>query len=430
MHSARQPATQLKPSGDDLPLATDASMDWRLPEPVLRIVAAAAPVWRVISPVLPVLTTAAITILVMLGFYERHFHTIRTITHHLSSFADVGARFAQHAGLQRFAVNNVGYDGQYNFYLARNPGLIVSCAHTHATCPMDSLLLVRMERILYPMLAWVVSLGHARLVPLALLLINFVAILALVVVLQRMFVRMGVSPWLAVAGAIYGGNLVGFVRDLADPLGVLFVVLAVYLVYRQRPLWAALAVAAALLSREQAIFYLPLLALPLIAERRWRTLALAALIALGPFLAWQGVLYAIYGKFALVAGDTGAAKLIPIPFYGLWQDRLRPDFALTVAGVLVPVLVALLIAVLAVARRGLRDLLRDPLPLMIAVYLTLLSFTYWFQWADFRAPSRLAAPGLMLALIVVARLPHPGLRASYATLLAITALSPVILIIR
>lgn len=428
MRSARPSATPQQEGPVDPDMDDYAS--WHIPSPVRRFALAAMPVWQMLEPWLPVVASALITIIIALLFYQRTHIDFQGLLHNLREFVDVGKRYAAPVGLQRYALTYSGYDGQFNFYLARNPGLIVSCAHTPATCPMDNLLLVRMERILYPMLAWAVALGHPQWVVLSLLVVNFAAIVALTFVLERIFEQLGVSRWLAVAGAVYGGNMVGFVRDLSDPVSVLFVALAIYFVMRKHPLWSALAVAGALLTREQAIFYLPFLAVPLIAQRRWRTAILWAILAFGPFVVWQVVLFVIYGKWAIISGDTSAAKLASIPFSGLWMERFRPDFALTVMGVVIPMVTAVLIALLAVARRGIQDLLRDPLPLMIVCYLVLLSFTYWFQWADFRAPSRLAAPGLLLALILVARLPHPGLRASYATMLAITALAPVILVIR
>src|SRR5260221_6298247 len=116
----------------------------------------------------------------------------------------------------------------------------------------------------------------------------------------------------------------------------MWVVVGICLLCKHRPLLAALAVGAALLSREQLLFYLPFLALPLVAERRWRVLATSAAIALGPFVTWQLVLRVLYGSFPLIAGDSGAARLVLIPVHGLLQERVRPDVGLTGLGVGVP----------------------------------------------------------------------------------------------
>lgn len=78
---------------------------------------------------------------------------------------------------------------------------------------------------------------------------------------------------------------------------------------------------------------------------------------------------------------------------------------------------ALVIAVLALRRDGLRSLLRDPVPAMVIAYCLSGSLLSALQWADAWGPGRLVAPGIVLAVLVsakVTRLP----RAVYALLLA------------
>ncbi len=420
--AASIPGTQAEAAWGDRAVAA-------LPEPARRRMHAAARTIRHLSPAGPLLATAIVLLLLLFGFYGRLHNTYVLGPHAVLDYIDIGSRFASHIGLQQQALNRTGYDGQFNYYLGLHPDLIVTCAHDSATCPLDDLRLVRVERILFPMTARLVALGQPQLLPYALLLVNFAAILVIVWLVGSLAVAAGASRWLGAAAGLYAGNVIGFLRDLSDPFSVMWVVVAIYLLCKNRPLLAALAVGAALLSREQLLFYLPFLALPLVAERRWRVLATSAAIALGPFVTWQLVLRVLYGSFPLIAGDSGAARLVLIPFQGLWQERFRPDFGLTVLCVVVPLVLAVSIALMAFWEQGPRGLLRDPLPIMVVLYSMLLSFTYWFQWADVRAPSRLAAPALVLALLIAARQRAPALRASYATLLAVTALAPLILII-
>jgi hypothetical protein len=70
------------------------------------------------------------------------------------------------------------------------------------------------------------------------------------------------------------------------------VVLAVFLLRKGRYLAFALAVAAALLTREQLILTIPLLYLPLLVMRRWRTFVAALAIGYVSFGAggrWRAV---------------------------------------------------------------------------------------------------------------------------------------------
>jgi hypothetical protein len=218
----------------------------------------------------------------------------------------------------------------------------------------------------------------------------------------------------------------------------MWVVLAVYLFVKRRWLWGALAMAAALLTREQLALTMPLLLLPLVLERRWWALARTALVGIGPFVAWQVALRVAWGTWALTSGDTQASGVAQgfalVPFHGLFEEGTRYDFGLLLAFVAVPLTVAFGIALLSLReqwrRGGWRGWLADPLPLFVAVYALLLSVTSAIVWEDMWSPTRLAAPAIVLAVVLAARLPRPQLRASCATLVGLSALAPFILVVR
>lgn len=373
---------------------------------------------RAVALLAPALLVGLTLLLLGRSEYVKHRY------HSLIAFVDIGAHYGQRIGLAQQALTPGGYDGQFNYYLARDPGIIVTCAQSSPSCPLDDLREVRVERILYPMTARLFALGQTEWLPAALLAVNYLAIVLTALLVSLLARARGLSPWLGAAAGLFCGESLSFLRDLADPFGVLWVVLAIYLLDRRRPLFAGLAVAAALLTREQLILTLPFLALPLIAEKRWRALAASTALALTPFVAWQIVLRALYGTWPLLAGDSQAASLVPIPFSGLWQERATGDFKLVVVAVALPLVLAIGIAVAALWRggvRGVRGVLRDPVPLMALTYCLLLSLTYWFQWADLYGPARLAAPGVILALLASRAVSRP-MRVGYAFLLASTTL--------
>ncbi len=362
----------------------------------------------------PALAVGVVLLLLARAEYvKQHFRS-------LAGFIDVGASYGTVAGVGSQAVTPQGYDGQFYYYIARDPGIITACARHAASCPLDALGEVRAERILYPMAARLLVLGQPGLLPFALLLLNWLAIVATAILVGLLCAAQGASRWLGAAAALYCGETLAFLRDLTDPFGVLWIVAAVYFLRKDRPLLGALAVAAALHSREQLVFYVPLLTIPLVAQRRWKTLALSAVLALAPFVAWQAVLRALYGSWPLLS-DSGAASLVPVPFGGLWQSRNTGDFKLVVAAVAVPLVAAVVVAILALRRQGVRSLLHDPVPLMVVVYCFLLSLTYWFTWSDIYGPSRVAAPGIALAAVVASTTPKP-VRIGYGWLLAATSL--------
>ncbi len=348
----------------------------------------------------------------------------------VAGFAEINRVSAKQLGIQNIEIgNDTGYDGQFYYFVAYRPSIIVTCPHDPTTCPTYQPEF-RWQRILYPMTARVLALGHAHLLPYTLLLVNFLAILLTVVLVGQMCVDAGASRWLGAAAGLFAGEVLGFLRDLADPFSVMWVVLAVLLLRRRHYLWASLAVAAALLTRESLIFEVPLLALPVLAQRRWGLLAGCAALALGPFLAWQLVLKVLYGPWALIQGDSQAAQLVAVPFAGLWSHRATlHDFTLILMFVVVPMLLACAIALAVIWRHGPRVLLDDPVPLFVLVSCLLLSLTYWFNWADYWAPTRLSAPAIVLAVVLAAQIRLRSLRGAYAGILSVSAFSPLLVLL-
>lgn len=382
--------------------------------------ALARPLWNRCGPLLVV--AVALLALGYIHYVKQSF----ALGPGLAGFAEINRTDAAKIGITHLAVTSkVGYDGQFFFELAYRPSLVVDCARSAVHCPTYDPVF-RWQRILYPAAAWLVAFGQAAALPVALLLVNLLTILATVYLVGGLSVAAGASRWLGAAAGLFCGEAMSFLRDLSDPFGILWIVAAIYLFRKGRPLWAAAAVAAVLLTREGYILYVPLLALPLVAARRWSTLARAAVIALGPFLAWQITLHSLYGKWPLIAGDTRIATLTHVPFLGLWRANGSHDFALMVMCAAVPLVFAIAICLIALWREGPRSLLRDPVPLIALLYCTLFAFVNYPQWADLWGASRLEAPGIVLAVLVVAQLRSSALRASYGTLLALTVLAPLI----
>lgn len=336
-------------------------------------------------------------------------------------FAQIGDYAAHAVGRPELATtHSSGYDGQYYYFMASHPALIVTCAHDLSTCPAHNPEYWS-QRILYPMTAWLLALGQADLIPYTLVLVNGLAILVTVIVVGQLAVEAGASRWLGAAAGLFCGETVSFLGDLSDAYSVMWVVVAIYFLRRQRYLWSAAAVAATLLTRESLIFYVPFLALPVLAQRRWLTLIQSAVVALGPFVVWQVVLKVLYGPWALLSGDSASAGLVKLPFLGLYQARKTADFKLVLIFVAVPVLLTGCIALLALWQHGPADLVWDPVPVMAFTYCLLFSLTGILQWNYFGGSTRLAVPGVVLGVLVASRL--PSVRASYGTLIAFTSLS-------
>ena len=387
--------------------------------------------WRGLALMLPVLTSAAVLVLaaavyyVRWGFRHAMWHGRVQAVPVWLAFNDIGSYFASRVGDLGGAVARIGYDGQYYYYLARDPHVMLQCVHTLRHCPIDANPL-REERILYPLTTRIVALNNPDWLHISLFLVNFAAILITVLIVGQLCVEAGASRWLGVVAGVFCGELLGLLHDLADPYAVMWVVVAVYFLRKNLPLWCALAVGAALLAREQLVVVLPLLALPLLAQRRWRTLAAWIVIALAPFVAWQTAIHVIFGRWGFL-GTVATTRGVTFPFHGLWEYRHGPEFGVTVLFVAVPLLFTILITLDWLRRHGPRALLSDPLPLVVLVYCVLLTLTAYAEWEGMWASARLVAPAAALGIVIACK-GAPALRHSYATLLAVTAFAPLLML--
>lgn len=340
------------------------------------------------------------------------------------AFNDLGHLFAARVGDQADAVAPIGYDGQFYYYMAKDPGVLFTCASGPERCPIDASLL-RAERILYPMTAHLLALGDPAALHVVLFAIDFASIVVTAVVVGWLCVAAGAPRWLGAAAALYCGELQGLLHDLADPYAVMWTVLAVAFLRTRRPLLCGAAVAAATLSREQLVFVLPLLALPWLAQRQWRTVVLFLVVALGPFVAWQTALRAIFGHWGL-EGTFATTHGVHLPFSGLWAQRSALEFGDMVIFVAVPLVCAGLVALVWMRRHGIRALLSDPVPLVVLVNVALATLTDAQEWEGVGGSARLLASAIALGVVVACDI-APPLRRSYAAVVGATALATFVL---
>jgi hypothetical protein len=181
-----------------------------------------------------------------------------------------------------------GYDGQTIYFIALDP--------LQARHYLDSPS-YRYSRILYPLLARSIAFGYQDLIPFALVLINFVALIVSGWLLASMLSH---NHWYALLFTLYVGQMYSFTRDLTEPLAYALVLGAIYLLRRERFRTAAVLFGLAILTRETAAIF-PLVYGAWFWKERQRATAVWMLAALVPAALWQGVLYWWLGEIAYVA---------------------------------------------------------------------------------------------------------------------------------
>jgi hypothetical protein len=235
------------------------------------------------------------------------------------AFALVGTRYSQSD-----PQGTRGYDGQFAYYIARDP------ANGWRYCDVPA---YRYQRILYPLAAWGLALGRPEVVSWTLIALNVAALTAGTYFTERLLAARGASRWYALVYGLYGGLMAGLRLDLTEPLAYGLVQAGLWAWEKQEAgsrergagsgrglgVWGlgfgVLALAA--LAKETALVAVAGLLLYLVLEHRWRQAAGLGLVAALPFAAWQVVLWVWLGRPGVGAGGAMATSFEWLPFAGL-----------------------------------------------------------------------------------------------------------------
>lgn len=294
--------------------------------------------------------------------------------------------------------SEVGYDGQYYFFLAADP--------RKARFYMPDRAGIIYSRVFYPAVSRAAAGGSVRAIPYAMLTINLLAVVAGTFAVGLWLRRRGHSPWPAALYGLYPGLVFTVFRDLTEPLAFALVALAV-LVFdsqsRRRLVAAAGLFALAALTRETTLpFALAAAATLAVADRggsaswrSWRPWRRALPFAVGafvPLLLWR-----------LIAGaytheptqETGSGIGWLFPFHGLavWWP-FDDQHWLIFLTVLLPALAVAAGAALLLRQRC-SPILAGLLVLNVLAYVV---FLPWSVDVDYAAAAR-ASIGVVLAAI-------------------------------
>jgi len=207
------------------------------------------------------------------------------------------------AGL--FVFRSDGYDGQFYYRLALDP------ANLHRTAfgiTLDHLF--RLDRIGYPALTAVVSLGQHRFVPVALVVVNVAALGAIGLAGGTLATESGRSALWGLLLPGYFGFFICVGCDLTEPLAAACLLGGLIACRRGHPLLAGLLLGYAAVTREtELVVPLALAAIRLTAMARRRTSPgtpdLAWLVPVVMFCCWQLILRFVTGSFVALSGFSG-----------------------------------------------------------------------------------------------------------------------------
>ena len=201
-----------------------------------------------------------------------------------------------------------GYDGQFVYYIARDPGSAAQFIDVPA---------YRFQRILLPALARALAFGQTPLLPWALLVINLVSLALGTALLENLLIQHRISRWYALTYGLTIGTFGAVRLSLPEPLAYALVLGGVVLAQRKRWLWSAALFALAALARETTLLFPFGYGLFLLSRRQIRTAVKFGAITLIPFAIWQLVLYQHFGSFGINSGGAMATPFEIIPFAGV-----------------------------------------------------------------------------------------------------------------
>lgn len=215
----------------------------------------------------------------------------------------IGTQFSQHD-----PNGTEGYDGQFNYFIIRDPNTAAQYIDVPA---------YRFQRILLPALGLILSLGQEALIPWVLLVIGIVSLAAGTAILETLLRQHNVSRWYALTYGLTLGIFASVRLSLSEPLAYALVLGGILLASRERWLWSAFLFALAALAKETTLAFPAAYALYLIFQRRWRIAIPFSILSVAPFALWQLILYVRLGAFGIGSGGAKATHFEIIPFAGV-----------------------------------------------------------------------------------------------------------------
>jgi hypothetical protein len=249
-----------------------------------------------------------------------------------------------------------GYDGLFFYRLSLDP-----FTSTQKAFGIDFIgASYRHQRILYPLLAWLISGGgRPDLVPYALLLINLIMVSLIGWIGARLAVENEAPAWLGLGFSLYPGFVMTVARNLSEATATLFVLVGLFLLRRRLFAVAAVAMALAVLARETTLIVVAGAGISWLVSSigmrrgclkkggaaqlsghrtRWMGWHVQWMpwyvwvLPLVAYLGWQGMIWKMWGQIPLLVshgGDFGMpfagflARFVDAAFFWRWGDLVQ-----------------------------------------------------------------------------------------------------------
>jgi len=324
----------------------------------------------------------------------------------------LGTQFSE--GVPADQDGSEGYDGQFVYYIARDP----SSAAQYIDAPA-----YRFQRILLPALGMALSFGQASLIPFALLIVNLISLAAGTALLERLLVERGVSRWYAIGYGLALGTFGAVRLSLPEPLAYALALGGVALALRDRWLLSAALFALAGLAKETTFIVAAGIGVYLLYRRQWRDALIFGVVSLLPFIIWQWILVQHFGEMGIGSGGAMATPFEIVPFMGV--IRILTEGGAAVFGALMAILLPfVLIPTLWALYRVWRDIRSREFTIYTALLAVTALIMLFVPFSTYREPIGILRfiVGLQTAVILYAAHKRDARVLRNSTLWMLTAL--------
>jgi len=200
-----------------------------------------------------------------------------------------------------------GYDGIWFYRLAINPFTSVQATHGIRIDNPP----YRQQRVMYPLIVWLLSLGQVSWIPWLLVIVNILAAAVMAAFAGAFAKRFGLNALWGVLVPLYPGFVLTFSRDLAEIATAAFATGAIWAIASRRNMTAALLLTCAVLTREPTLLLAFALAAAWLIERvlhrERRIAAITFSLPIAVYTVWQIFLAIRWGASPLRAGAPARA---------------------------------------------------------------------------------------------------------------------------
>jgi hypothetical protein len=217
--------------------------------------------------------------------------------------------------------HSAGYDGQFYYRMALAP---LSSAPRESGVRFDYPV-YRQQRIVYPVLARILSGANPALVPYSLLGTNLIALFCVAALAATLAKERGAPAITALAIIFYPGWVLVLLRDCVELTEGAFLLFGIWCLVRRRHVLGTVALTLAVLAKETALlfcFAVGLAALTLLVRRRWLQGLTLLVVATVPALVHFGYTALLFHRWGLPP-SLGTEAFVA-PFTGVWSV-LRSD---------------------------------------------------------------------------------------------------------